>query len=149
MGNILAIIKITGLRVVEVRHMRDAIYFSNVTCDRRVLNDSEESGEVSFAMIIDDYDYAENYVDNWVRAELQEIVARFRACYRVDRDNVPPFERRFTFAIPPEDSIPIDYTVEYRADYGKDYIPDDISEWLKSKGYGLRNRKCDIYDEPI
>jgi hypothetical protein len=37
--------------------------------------------------------------------------------------------------------MPIDYTVEYRADYDKDYISDDILEWLKSKGYGLMNKE--------
>lgn len=141
--HILAIVKLNRLRTAEeVRYIQKAIYYSNVTCDRCVLNADEGSGEISFAMIIDDRNYAENYVDNWVRAELQEIVTRFRTCDRVDRDDAPPFTRHFTFLIPPEVSMPIDYTVEYRAGYDKDYVPDDISdisEWLKSKGYGLMN----------
>lgn len=139
--HILAIVRITCLRAEEVRYIQDEIYYSNVICDRRVLNVDEESGEITFAMVIYEYDYARNHVDEWVRAELQEIVKRFRACDRVDKDSTFPFTRRFTFFIPPEDSIPIDYTVEYRADYDKDYIPDDISEWLKSKGYGLMNKE--------
>lgn len=139
--HILAIVKITRLLVKEVQYIQKELYYSNVTCDKRLLNADEESGEISFAMVIDDRDYAENHVDDWVRAELQEIVMRFRTCDRVDRDDAPSFTRHFTFLMPPEVSMPIDYTIEYRADYDKDYVPDDVSEWLKSKGYGLMNKE--------
>lgn len=135
--HILAVVKITHLRTAEeIRYIQEEISYSNITCDRRVLNTDEESGEISFAMVVDDYDYAKNYVDNWVRSKLREIVARFRTCDKVDSDAAPPFAKHFTFLIPPEVSIPIDYTVEYIADYGKDYVPDadDILGWLKNKG---------------
>ena len=140
--HILAVVKITHLRTAEeIRYIQKEISYSNITCDRRVLNTDEEFGEISFAMVVDDYDYAKNYVDNWVRTELRKIVSRFRTYDRVDKDDKAPFTRHFSFLISPEASMPINYTVEYRADYDKDYIPDDISAWLKSKDYGLINKE--------
>lgn len=132
MDNMLAIVKITRISAKEVRYIWSEICDSNVTCDRYVLNADEESGEITFVMVIDEHDYARCYIDDWVVARLHQMVNRFRTYTRVEHDSTVPFTRHFAFLISPEASMPIDYTVEYRT-YDREYITDDILEELKNE----------------
>lgn len=132
MDHMLAIVKITRISAKEVRYIQSEICDSNVTCDRKVLNSDEESGEVSFAIVIDERDYARCYIDDWVVARLHQMVNLFRTYTRVDKDATVPFTRHFAFLISPEASMPINYTIEYRT-YDREYITDDILEELKNE----------------
>lgn len=132
MDYMLAIVKVTRISAEEVQYIQTEICDSNITCDRKVLNADKESGEISFVMVIDIHDYAENYVDRWVGATLHQMVNRFRTYTRVEHDSMPPFTRRFAFLISPEASMPIDYNIEYRT-YDREYITYDIFEELKNE----------------
>ena len=132
MDYMLAIVKITRISAKEVRYIWSEIRDSNITCDRKVLTADEEFGEISFAMVIDEHDYARCYIDDWVVALLHEMVNRFRTYTRVDKDGTVPFTRHFAFLISPEASMPINYTVEYRI-CDREYITDDILEELKDE----------------
>lgn len=132
MDYMLAIVKITRISVEEVHYIQNEICDSNITCDRMVLNADKESGEITFVMVIDIHDYAENYVDHWVGATLHQMVNHFRTYTRVEHDNTPPFTRHFAFLISPEASMPIDYNIEYRT-YDREYITYDIFEELKNE----------------
>ena len=106
----LAIVKITGITGMEISYLQKQISWRNVSCNKEVLQIGD--GELSFVEVIEERDYADGYIDHWMKSEIHEIVSRYRTMTRVTKDATVPFARHCEFLIFPEASMPIDYTAK-------------------------------------
>lgn len=125
----LAIIRVDGIIGQEIRYLNDELNVLHNPWE--VINEGEHNFD--FVWIIDDHDYISGMVDRYLEYLTHEIVSRYRTKSRINKDATVPFTRHCEFLIFPEASTPINYTVEYRADYEKCYITDDILEELKNE----------------